>query len=567
MPIISELINTGIQQYRNGEFRQAIATLASVPMTTPENVYVTYYLGACYFSLRDYQNAIQYLGNVLTPSQIIHSNAAVISQDYRDIYSNSHNAYAQCCFQLHQPRKALVHFKEAVSINHDNIDAMLNLAAVIFYFMPTHENDSQSYIDAVLRINPTHYKAIYLRARWFESHEQYNQAFQYYQIANHHLYSDDEKTIPLISSQHIAFTCYIKLGFFQNAEYEEAEAWSIREQLTLNAKHTDGSISDALVLDGQRCLQLLQTNDAYLHFFWAILINPNNISAMSSLATYLFYFMPKLKAESLSYINIILDRQPYNHEALHLKGRWLECSEQFDQAITYYRLAKEHCNPVDQSAARVNSNHLLFCLSQRGLHFFQNKQFAAAKTYYELALEETQTHVLIVQQLGVCNFNLGNFQQAVAQFTQLIEACLQLQRNAESVITSIKRISTNNDDSSVSEEDDDDELHFQQSSRNRYIQLGVGARFSRAICYQGLHLFSLARTDLDMAQRLANNDTDVLEQIDAARRNIQAHESAASSESGSQPIPRKHSLFYPAVQHPPSMSSCSEGSAYCECFF
>ncbi|MCE0723431.1 tetratricopeptide repeat protein [Legionella resiliens] len=108
-----------------------------------------------------------------------------------------------------------------------------------------------------------------------------------------------------------------------------------------------------------------------------------------------------------------------------------DISVNFMCSIHYYREALAHCKKDDLMLKNIITENLTECYAQFGHHLYQNEEYNKAQELYVLVLEGDQNHIPALNQIGMCAFKQGMYQEARKKFTTILERTSDAQDQAD----------------------------------------------------------------------------------------------------------------------------------------
>lgn len=236
---------------------------------------------------------------------------------------------------------------------------------------------------------------------------------------------------------------------------------------------------------GMCCFEQKHDDEARLNYERAIQYNSTNSSAQHNLALLYLTMATRFKnneenfnehyLNSQNLLDAILEREPNHPQALHTRGSLFELTEHYDQAISFYLQARQHCAIDDTDTLAAIRTNLAESYTQAGHNHYQSKNDVTAGNFYKKALEEDPLHDIAKSQSGMALFKMGDFTGAREHFNSLINFPISANSNQE------------------------------EHAHNQEIR--ADAWMNRAACLRKTGTFNLSKGALDMAKDLAPDDT------------------------------------------------------------
>lgn len=146
-------MNEAIRLYRNGEYEAALNRLLELHVDDAQQAELSYYLGLCYGSMKQYDEAVLYLEQVVSSdlgflyvyqSRMLLGYIYSVTERYRlaefefnrlleDGYESAkvYAALAYVLYQQGQPAPAIAHLEKALRIDPENANAMNSLGYIL----------------------------------------------------------------------------------------------------------------------------------------------------------------------------------------------------------------------------------------------------------------------------------------------------------------------------------------------------------------------------------------------------------------------------------------------------
>ncbi len=116
----------------------------------------------------------------------------------------------------------------------------------------------------------------------------------------------------------------------------------------------------------------------------------------------------------------ILAYKPSHPRALQAQGDLYDLCGLDEKAIKCYLAAREHCPVEDKETLFAIKEKLAESYAQAGHQLYQASNYQIAQDFYKKAISEDSQHHVAISQLGMCLYNIEDFNGALTYFNELI---------------------------------------------------------------------------------------------------------------------------------------------------
>ena len=360
-------INSIIEQYSSGMFKEALECVSSLKKEYPDEPMLLNIAGACYAALGDLTDAVKN-----------YELAISINSNYYKAYFNLGNAFEE----LNQLDAAVLNYKKALDIEPDYAEAHNNLGNVLK--RTDQIEDSIKSFEYAVAIKPDYIEAHYSLGLIYQELERFDDAVRCY-----------EKTLDLkpdFAELHNNLGVVLQeLGQSDNAIYHLEKSLAIRPEFK-EAHNNLGNILKAVS----------KFDEAVESYRKAINIEPNYLEAQSNLGA--TYHQLNNWSNAEKHYKKAISIEPNQSEIQYNLGLVLQSVGKFDESILRYQDAIK----IKPDYAEAHNN--------LGISLKEQGQIDKAIKSFENALEINPEYAESYNNIGNACMELGEVNQAIQNY-------------------------------------------------------------------------------------------------------------------------------------------------------